>query len=215
MELKEFKQFICKVISEGNRLQSVDIAGQSVSKNPFVRTETLTFLLSITMLFLLPKGLTDNFSEYAIAFLGIFVGLFTSIVIALYDKSKELYKGYDAKTPTERAAIKMLRNYLVKFTGLTSYSILLALVAVMLLLGALLCANAPVNIYHYRLVKSFYDIKFNSLVNFGHLSVVCVFRFFIFYILLNFFVITLYAITSYFSFLLSEYSKLGNDEENS
>jgi hypothetical protein len=128
------------------------------------------------MLFiLLPGGINDNFAEYAIAFLGIFVGLFTSIIISLYDKGKSLYIGINEKNEKEKAQVEILRNYLVQFTGLTAYFIILALVAVILLLGILLFPEKKVNVWSYRLVVGFSEVNFSSIFNFFKVTGVSLF----------------------------------------
>src|SRR5688572_17776905 len=133
MRLKIFKTFISEVIREGNRLQKVDIKGKVVQKRKFTDTQIISLVIAIISLFILPRGFSENFAGFTISFLGIFVGLFTTIVISLHDKSKSLFIDYPMANEKEKARTKIVRNYMVQFTGLTSYSILLALVLVILL----------------------------------------------------------------------------------
>jgi hypothetical protein len=209
MQLVEFRHFVCKVLQEGHRLQKVNIAGQVTTKRPFTQTQIICFFFSMVLFILLPRGINDNFAEYAIAFLGIFVGLFTSIIISLYDKGKSLYIGINEKNSEEKAQVDILRNYLVQFTGLTAYSIILALVAVILLLGILLFPERRVNVWSYYLVSSFSEINSITVFNFFKVVGVSLFRIGIFNILLNFFAVTLFSLSSYFSFLHAEYKELG------
>ena len=208
MQWDAFKTFISKILIEGNRLQKFDITGAQLTKKWFTDTQLFSLLASCLFVTLLPQGLTENFSEYAIAFLGIFVGLFTNIIISLYEKSKNIYVDYDKKNNNEKARIEVLRNYLVQFTGLTSYSIILALFAVILLLGVLLFPITRIDIRSFKFVQSFSEINIITISNFVKVFILIIFRYSIFYLLLNFFIITLFATSSYFSFLLSEYNNL-------
>lgn len=215
MQWGEFKYFVGKILMEGRRLQKVDIAGRMTTRRKLTQTQVAGIIMAVVLYWILPQGINDNFAEYAIAFLGIFVGLFTSIIISLYDKAEGLYENFDNKTSKEKARIEMVRNYLVQFTGLTAYSIVLALMAVVLLLGILLFPNARVNINDYHWVRSWSQVNFYTTGTFVRLAIVSVFRVGLLYLLMNFFFVTLFSLSSYFSFLLSEYKKLGitTDEE--
>jgi hypothetical protein len=209
MQLNHFKEFVSKVISEGNRLQKYDINGKQLTSRWFTHTQILSILISITALVLLPKGFTDNFSGYTISFLGIFVGLFSNIVISMYDKRKNLLSdGIEDKNEIEKARIKQLKNYLVQFTGLTSYSILLALSTIIMLLISLSHEALKTDIRLYTMVDSFSKIKLINLIYFFQASLLIVYRFCIIYLLSNFFCITTFSITSYFTFLSTEYKKI-------
>lgn len=208
MQLKTFKMFILKVVKEGNRLQKVDINGNIITKSRFTSTQYIAFLISVCSIFLLPKGFTDNFAGYIISFLGIFIGLFTGIVIALFDKSKSLLDGYDLLDQPEKLKIKQTRNYIVIFSGLTSYGILLALVTIVLLSLCLLNEKFRIDLHHYPIVKNLSEINPQAIYRGLKVMILIIHRFFIMYFLINFFIITTYSFTSYFSYLSSEYKKL-------
>lgn len=208
MQLKIFKNFIKEVYKEGNRLQKVDINGKQHTKRYFTHTQLLSLVVAGSTLFLLPKGFSDNFAGYIISFLSIFIGLFTSIVISMFDKSKGLFQDYERKSPDEQANIKKTRNYLVQFTGLTSYSIFLAILLIVLLTMVLVHDKFKVDISNYHLIFSFQGWNKDSILLFIKVTILCLHRFLIVYLLLNFFTITMYSTTSYFSFLLSEYKNL-------
>src|SRR5688572_3331108 len=126
MKLKIFSKFISDVIKEGNRLQKHDIKGDIVQKRVLTDTQIIAIIVAVASLFILPKGFSENFAGFTISFLGIFVGLFSTIVISLHDKSKSLFDDYSKQDEKEKVRRKIIRNYMVQFTGLTSYSILLA-----------------------------------------------------------------------------------------
>jgi len=214
MQWTAFKFFLGKILREGRRLQKVDITGKRTTTRRWSHTQLISFVLAIALCLLLPTGINDNFAEYAIAFLGIFVGLFTSILISLYEKGQQLYVNYKQKSNLEKARISMLRNYLMQFTGLTAYSIILALLAVALLLGVLLFPDQRLNIWTYRPITSWQALNWRTIGNFIRVIAAAGFRIGLFCLLLNFFSVTLFALSSYFSFLLSEYKKIGLSTED-
>jgi hypothetical protein len=209
MQWRDFRYFVSRVLREGRRLQRKNILGEQTTRYRYTHSEIICFLSAIGLAILLPAGINDNFAEYAIAFLGIFVGLFTSIIIALFDKGKTLYEGFDDKTNIEKTRIDIIRNYLVQFTGLTAYSIVLALISVVLLLGILLFPGARANLRSYHFVHSLAAINLATTITFVRLTAVILFRVTLLCLLLNFFSVTLFSLSSYFSFLQSEYKQLG------
>lgn len=217
MQWKVFKSFIGKVVSEGNRLQKVDINGQITTKKYFTQTQKVGVFFSIIVVVLLRKGFSENFAGFVISFLSIYIGLFTSIVINLFDKSKGIIvsiKEEEAKIVNGTADLILLaklkkgRNYLIQFTGLSAYAILLATLVVILLLMVLLFPNLAIDIYGYKFVN-WRNLTIESILTFLAQLVIVLHRYFILYLLFNFFVITIYSISSYFNFISSEY-KLDN-----
>jgi low affinity Fe/Cu permease len=209
MQLNHFKIFIVSVIREGNRLQKKDITGAQLTTKWMTNTQLLSLIISIiTVLYIIPKGFSDNFAGYIISFLGIFIGLFTSIVISMIDKSKPLLIADENANQIDKGKLMILKNYLVQFTGLTAYAILLALVIIILLCLVLLSDSLKVDTNQYHLVKKTDEITLKEVVCFIKLCLIALHRFFVIYLLCNFFIITAFSITSYFSYVLSEYKKI-------
>jgi len=209
MKLSIFKKYILDVIREGNRLQKVNIKGEVTQKRKFTDTQIIALIISLIVIFLFPKGVSENFAGFTISFMGIFIGLFTTLVISLFEKSQSLFNDYKQANEESKPRIKMIRNYIVQFTGLTSYSILLALILVLLLFGPLLSTKSMTNIYNYSFVDDPNEINLSSILCFLKIAALSIYRFFISYFLINFFLITIFSLTSYFSYLHSEYKKLG------
>lgn len=208
MQFKTFKIFVSKIAHEGNRLQKVDITGNPTTKRRFTDMQILAVLLAVVAVIVLHEGFPDDFVRDIVVFLGVFVGLFAGIVISLHDKRKDLLAQYEEKSQIEKTEIKKIRNYLVQFTGLTAYAILLALILIILLTVSLLHKGFfELNIWEYEL-KGFHDIDIRAILCFTHVSLLIIHRFLISYLLVNFFAITIYAITSYFSYVLSDYNKI-------
>jgi hypothetical protein len=130
------------------------------------------------------------------------VGLFAGVVISLHDKSKDLLKGFEEKSQPEQAQIRRIKNYLFQFTGLAAYAIVLAIGIIILLVFNLLFESFHLDIWEYTFVKRFTVETFLCLVQ---IAALVVHRFLVLYWLVNFFVLTLFAISSYFSYLLNDY----------
>ena len=216
MQLRTFNSFIRSVITEGNRLQRVDINGQILTSSRFTQTQLISGFLALIYVFVSKAGFSESFAGYVISFLSIFIGLFSSIVISLFDKSFDLKERYlnqnakaanNAEDPSEIVQIKKARNYLKQFTGLTSYAIYKAICIISLLLLTLLTEFFNNDISSYKIIRSISDITFKSGIIFLNCAAVYLYRFLVIYLLINFFVITLYAVTSYFSYILEVYKK--------
>ncbi|HTB06141.1 MAG TPA: hypothetical protein VK806_04240 [Bacteroidia bacterium] len=203
-----FKIFVEKVIKEGNRLQKFNINGKPLTKSRFTTSQVIGFIIAVTSVFTLPSGFSKDFAGDIIVFLGIFIGLFASIIIAMFDSSKRMFEKFDTATEVEKTLIRQKRNYAVQFTGLTSYSILFALIVIGLLAITLLSEKFNTNIYNYEFITTLKTIDAHAFILFCKVAILMVIRFFIIYLLFSFFIITIFAITSYSTYLLSEYKRL-------
>lgn len=208
MQLKTFKIFISNIIIEAERLQRHDISGKLLTSHKYTDSQKISFCVSLFLLFVLKNGFTDNFAAYSITFLGIFIGLFTTIVISLYERKESLFEAYQKNNQAENSRLKKVRNYFIQFTGLISYSILIALFTTILLLFVLLFPETQDNLWNYHFIKSIREFQLVSLWIFLRNSLLILQRFVTIYLLCRFFLITIYAISSYFSFLISEYKRV-------
>jgi hypothetical protein len=207
MEFKRLTYFIGAVFSEGNRLQKTSIKGTILTKRRFTQTQYLSAFIAVVALYLLPTGFDNNFAGYTISFLGIFIGLFTGIVVSLYDKREKLLEGLKDAELTEKGRRVKIKNYMVQFTGLTAYAIVLGLIIALLLSLSLLTKKAQINIIEYSFAK-FSQIGWPQIKNFIKVLMLAVHRFVTLYFLFNFFSVTIYAISSYFSFISSDYKRM-------
>lgn len=214
MELKTFKEYLINVRSEGNRLQKVNIKGDVITTRRFTQMQLVGIFFSLSCLYFLPEGFPEKFAGYTISFLGIFVGMFSSSVIALINWSTRL-KATVQTSDLELINLKKSRNHIIQFTGLTAYGILLAFLIIILMLFSLAHKSFSTDIKNYYPVLDVRYVSMEVLCNFLRVSIVLVHRFITVYFLFNFFSITIYSVTSYFSHILSEYKriKLDNDSD--
>lgn len=214
MQFKPFKKYIKDVIKEGKRLQKRDLAGRVTTSKKYTHTQKAAFVIGVIGAFLLQPGFKENFAGYTISFLGIFIGLFTSINISLYEQRKFMIGNYNEQLDIDRVRSAKIKNFLIQFSGIISYAILLALILVVLLIPVLLFKQTNSDVSHYRFVRSFKEINIASTWAFIKASLLLIHRFFILNLLCNFFASTLYGITSYFSFLKSEYNGINVGEKS-
>lgn len=208
MQLKSFNFFLSEVLLQANDLQKRDISGRIISTSKYTDSQILSVGISFFLLYFLKKGFSDSFAGYIISFLGIFIGLFTTILISLYEKKDTLLTNYSKKTQLEKAKILRVRNYLIQFTALVSYSIIIALIIIVLLSLSLMLPLVSTDVASYHLVSSFQAITVHNMVDFGFVFLMYSYRFLTLYLLCRFFLITLYSVSSYFYFLLTEYKAI-------
>jgi len=209
MEFKSFKKFTSDVIKRGLSLQKKDIRGQDTTKSRLTNTQVFSLLLAPVVVCLTPKGFSDNFAGFTIGFLGIFVGLFTSIIISLNDKSKSIFSKNSELDQIAKQRLLKIKNHLVQFTGLTSFAILLAFFIVILLSVVLLSPENGTNIYSYQLVDDFASLgNLRTWFNFLVVTSVVIHRLLVIVLLFNFFSVTIYSLSSYFEYLQDEYKRI-------
>lgn len=215
MQLKNFKIFLSDIFKEANRLQKRDIAGRILTTNRYTDIQKISFFIALFSVIILKHGFSDNFAGYIISFLGIFIGLFTTIIISMYEKKDALIENYLQKDQVDKNRILRIKNYLLQFTALVSYSIIIALFIIVLLLLVLLSNRTQINIWDFTFVNPFTEFKWLFIWLFIQQCLICIHRFFIVYFLCMFFANTIFSISSYFSFLISEYKQIRlKDKEN-
>lgn len=208
MQLKTFRIFLKDIHSEAKRLQRFDIAGQKLTENKFTDSQKISFLIAIAGTLIVKSGFTNEFAGYVISFLGIFIGLFSSVMLSLYDKKDKLIENYINKDTKDKARIKKIRNFFLQFTALVSYSIIVSLIIIILLFLVLLSKRTQISLYKYELVTSIKDIHLCELKLFFQQLSNAVHRFVVIYLLSRMFFITTYTVSGFFSFLLDEYRRI-------
>ncbi len=208
MQLKNFKIFLLDIFNEANRLQKVDITGRVLTTNKYTDIQKISFIIAILGVLILKRGFSDNFAGYTISFLGIFIGLFTTIIISMYEKKDTVIENYLKKDQIDKNRIIKIRNYHLQFTALVSYSIIVALFVIVLLFLVMLSKRTQINIWDFRFVNPFTEFRWSYVLLFIQQCLICLHRFLVLYFLSMFFANTIFSVSSYFSFLLSEYKRI-------
>jgi hypothetical protein len=203
MQLQSFKIFILDVINEAKRLRNKDITGKELTHKKFTHTTLLSISFSVASIFILKEGFSDNFAGYTIAFLGIFIGLFTTILISIEAKRDSMFKDFNSLTSVEQGRLLKVKNHFTQFSAIVSYSIIIALFVAFLLLITLAIKQTHQNIFNYHFA-SYNQWNFSAIVRFFWATGLIIYRAVVVYFLSSFFFNTLYSLSSYFSLLISE-----------
>ncbi len=208
MQLKNFRIFLKDIISEADRLQRFNIAGQKLTDNKFTDSQKISFIIAVIGVLIFKYGFSNEFAGYVISFLGIFIGLFASVMLSLYDKKDKLIENYIDKDKQDKARIKKIKNLFLQFTALVSFSVIQGLFLIILLFVVLLSKRTQLSIYNYQLVTELKAIHWREVLLFFQQSFNFIHRLFVFYLLSRFFFITTFTVSSFFAFLINEYKRI-------
>lgn len=140
-----------------------------LTRKSFIKSNLLNFTISFVFSFLFFQFINDDFAGYVISSLSIFVGLFTSVLILIFDKYINQKKEFDAiKNPSAIANVEQhkLRNFSTQFVFISLESLLIALTLIALLLIPLLLKERYlINITEYNF-ENFENVNFENTTNF-------------------------------------------------
>jgi hypothetical protein len=208
-----FKKNLIDLISDAHFYQYAginDTKKNCVKKRPllfFTRIQWLLIIIAILVSIFIKKGFSDEFAGYIISGLSLFVGLFFTFLITLYDKFKSIDFSQYHKSVNEnnnKIGIK-LKNFFTKISVLTLYSVLISIISILLLSVTLLFSEINYTIdfcYFLQAIKQkeIYDIL-KTIFVFSYRVVTL-------YFLLDFLLITIYINSSFYDFIISEYNKV-------
>jgi len=200
------KDYLLSLIGEAHKWQYTDINGQEkVPKFYFLPVQWILLFISIVVsLSVMNNGISRDFAGYAITALSIFVGLFLSLILMVFDK----FNSIDFSKIRGEKQIYAIRtkNFFKQFTALTSYSILIALLSLLLLAASLFGESMTISFSEIEIIISgkWHQIALRVL----KVVVSCTYRICTIYFLLDFLYITVYALTSMYDYIKSEYDKI-------
>jgi hypothetical protein len=203
MQLESVRTYLFKLIQDGQKWQYIDINGKG--KKPsyyFTSVQWVLLLLSIITFYFLKKGLNNDFVGYIINALSIFVGLFLTLILAVFDKFKGLEK-ISQPTETDKLYLIQRTNFFKQFTSLTGYAIIIAILCILLLSITFATEIFKLNIFHDSLfVPSFFSFSINC-----YLFLSALYNITVIYFLLDFLLIVIYAVTAMHTYMMIEYNK--------
>ncbi|MBD9179631.1 MAG: hypothetical protein EGP82_10745 [Odoribacter splanchnicus] len=200
----KIKAYILFLIKKGHYWQYTNILGEGKRPKFFFNSAQWSIIvISFLFVYSLPKGLNNEFIDYTITAFSIFVGLFLALILSVYDKFQKINFAirYNVLEKTDLIKIK---NFFKQFTALTTYSILISILSIILLLLMTLYDFFKLDISQY----SWTFISKDSLICFLKLFLLCLVRGFACYFILDFMLLALYAISSMFGFINKEYDKV-------
>lgn len=198
--------YLKKLIKNGHLWQYTDVLGHG--KKPrlfFMPTQIFILLASVSSaLFLLNSGFDKDFTGYTNAALAIITGLYLTIIISLFEKNNKDDFTSKGLTQKQKDDLRLKKNFLIQFTSLASYSIILALLCLVLL-----SLSLQFDFFNQRicieLVKSMYSTEEYSEL--AKACLIVIYRCAIVYFLFDIVYISTYIISSAYSYIVGDYDK--------
>ena len=149
-----------------------------------------------------------DFCGYIISGLSLFVGIFFTFIIALYDKFNSIdFSQFYSSISEDKSQLGIrLKNYFKKTTVLSLYLILLSIICILLLSCTLLfdsILNQKINP-----IEIIRNIHSNPIWQFVMAFGIFIYRSVVLYFLLDFILITVSLSASIYDFIISEYNKV-------
>lgn len=199
--------YLFRLIKDGHEWQYKNLNGKG--KKPklyFSFLQIIALCISALFCFYKPNGLTSNATDHILTCLSIMVALFLSLIIVIFDKSKQIKATQSISKANETITnsihpVKELHlwNFFYQFNALTSYAILLSIsVIILIIIGLLFDIEMDISIYKFISYKLWDK---TSIITFMRGSLIVAMRFCIIYFLLDFFIICLYAICSIYQYI--------------
>lgn len=202
------------LVKDAHFYQYADISDteeQIEKKRPkafFTKAQWIVIVCAILINVIIQDGYNNDFCGYVISGLSLFVGIFFTFIIALYDKFTNVdFSKYHYNNSIENYPLGIkLKNYYKKTTVLSLYLVLLSIICILLLSCTLLFEDHlnktinPINVLA-NISNNHYLFTLKAIALFVYRSVV-------FYFLIDFVLITIYLTASIYDFIISEYNKV-------
>lgn len=202
------------LIKDAHKYQYADIADteeQIEEKKPkayFTKTQWIILVLAVAANIVFREGYNTDFCGYVISGLSLFVGIFFTFIIALYDKFNDIdFSQFHITVSEDKCNIGIrLKNYFKKTTILSLYLILLSIICI-LLLSCTLLFDSFFN-QNINPLEIFDPFQVNSICCFVQAIAIFIYRSIVFYFLIDFVLITIYLISAIYDYIISEYNKV-------
>ncbi len=159
----KIKKNIGLILSESYRWRNrnlIEPAGftePKLSWKNFVKYNIVIFAISTPLSLVIYEFINEDFAGYVISSLSIFVGLFTSVLILIFDKYLSMKKIYEETiNPSDNVTTsqKKIRNFSMQFVFISLESLLIAVTLIALLLLPLLFKDRYLeNVFSYFFVQ--------------------------------------------------------------
>jgi len=188
-----------------NLIESSGFVEPKLSWTIFIKYNIFIFTVSTLLSFVIYEFINEDFAGYVISSLSIFVGLFTSVLILIFDKYLSMKKIYEETVnPSSNVTVsqKKIRNFSMQFVFISLESLLIAVTLIALLLLPLMFKDRyPENVFSYFFVK-IEDWNRLNITNFFVNILSCLSRIFIVMLLYKFIKYLFYIFGSLGAFLL-------------
>lgn len=150
-------------------IEPIGFVEPKLNLKSLIYSNLLLFITSLVLSLLLFKYINDSFAGYVIGALSIFVGLFTSVLILVFDKYLEQKKAFEInRTPSANSVLaqKKLANFSRQFVFISLESLLIALSLIAFLTIPLLLKEEYLkNVIDFHFVR-YEEIKINQIILF-------------------------------------------------
>ena len=205
---------ITDLVKDAHFYQYADISDteeQIKKKRPkafFTKVQWIIIVCAILINVIIQDGDNKDFCGYVISGLSLFVGIFFTFIIALYDKFCNVdFSKYQYNNSMENYPLGVrLKNYYKKTTVLSLYLVVLSIVCILLLSCTLLFE--PYLNKHINSLNVLTNICNNSCLFTLEALALFVYRSFVFYFLIDFVLITIYLTASIYDYIIGEYNKV-------
>jgi len=216
------KYYLCKLIKDGHQWQYTDING--FTKKPkffFSQLQLILLVIAAFTSYTLKKGFNNEFVSYSISALSIFVGLFLTLMVSVFDKfsalklpelKKQILADKGSLSDREKTILIQKKNFFIQFTALTAYSIVISIFCILLLSVSLLCSQFSQDYSEYKFV-GWDSITYQHFVSFLKLGISYIHRITTIYFLLDFLLIVLYAVSGIYNYFSIEYKQIRLSED--
>ncbi len=174
----------------------------------FSRMQFLFIIISVIVSSFLKNGLSEHFLGYIISGLSLFIGLFFSFILMIFNKFNEIdFTKY--MNNTDRCAIGVrLKNYFKKITTLSLYIIVLSSICIILMALTLLFRDVR-DMWFSTIIQDVFKlcISTNYLSKIYFLFPI-IYRSTILYFLMDIVLISIYLVSAFYDFMMSEYNKV-------
>lgn len=202
-----FKINFTDLIRDAHKYQYSDIAAtkeQNLKNKPKCYfTKNQWFILAFSPFFaaLLECGFSDNFAGYIISGLSLFVGIFFTFLISIFEKFSDInFNQYSKTNSIEKNAIgRRLQNFFKMITVMSIYVILVGLVNILLLSLTLLFEGFELKINFSYIFHCYKAISNTEYLNY---LFVFVYRSLVIYFLISFLYHTIFLLSTFYDFFI-------------
>lgn len=209
MQFKSVKKYLNKLIKEAHFWQYTNITGNGNKPKLWFSSLQFGFIaVSISISYWSGEFMGKDFIGYIIAALSVFIGLFLSMNLSIYDKFQIIDFKRAQVSEIERIKLIKTKNYFKQFTTLTTYAVVISLMIIFLFSPFFFT-----NFFNYDVLATSIDIRKWDMV-YTKLLVIITYRSIILYFMLDLIYIIMLAVTSNYAFLYGEYEGVNINKPN-
>lgn len=196
------------------------VLGRNVNGVQFPRWNRIIFhlffwVLSIVIVWFIPKGFNEGFIDYIKDIFAIFVGFFVTVLCFVFDKLDTeplLTPEQEDNMPAEQRAdsrkilrIKQEHNYTVRFFYTIGLIILFSAMVILLLIPNIFWAGwLNINVQEYEFIRTWNCLNWENIRLFVHLTTCVIYRIVVVLMTIKVFYYTTYSVSSLLQVLINK-----------